>query len=1138
MELTMTMKKRNPPKIKVCYNFKKKGEVIKMAVVPLDINSTYSLLQSTIRPKELAAAARQRGYSAMALTDNDVLYGAVDFYKAAQESQISPIIGAKFNISLNDIDDQKISLTAIASDLQGYENLMQLSTMRMTSDVDLTREDLSHYIEHCFIIVNPTPPILGAQGDQEAAQFLKWLSIQDVQSFLGINLTLDETMRQVVQDLAKQYRLPTIADERVDYLNPDQYFSTQVLRSISSGNQIQTPLEVSSKRGAHYLRTAEELTKLYNEAGLQEAVKNNELLVQSSGFKMNFQKPVLPHFPVPGCVSSADYLRQLCIDGLKKRQLAPHMTIQDYKKRLDHELTVIHQMNFDDYFLIVWDVMDFIHRSKIMTGPGRGSAAGSLVAYALAITDVDPLQYGLLFERFLNPERAQMPDIDLDIPDNRRQQVLGYVHKRYGHSRVAQIITFGTLAARQVVRDVGRVFGVPQYQIEQIIDILRPLTRHRSITLAEAVKDSQPLRNLIIDNPMNRLIIQTAQQLEGLPRHYSTHAAGVVLSASPLRTIVPLQKGNDEEGLLMTQFPKEIVESVGLLKMDFLGLRNLSIMDKAMQLIRQKDPDFDITTVPLNDQTTIQLFQKGATDGIFQFESTGIRQTLINLQPDSFEDIVAVNALYRPGPLENIPHFIARKHGQEKIVLPDESLQPILGPTYGILVYQEQVMQVASKMAGFSLGQADLLRRAMSKKKQATMESMRGRFINGAVQNGYSKQIATQVFDYIDQFANYGFNRSHAVAYSKMAYEMAYLKCHYPAEFFTALLSIEPNINKEQLHLADAKKFGLKIKGPDINQSQESFSLINGDIQMGFTMIKGMRRDFIQAIMDERQRGPFKNLGDFVQRMGDKWQKENLINPLIYSGAFDHLGYNRAEMIEGLSGLFAGNEFAFKSADLQPMMERRKEYPLTYRLLKEKEYLGVYISGHPVAQYQKVRERIRTQRVSDIKVNEHVKMLVMINQLRQINTKKTHQPMAFASVSDETGSVDVTIFPDQYQRYVDIVQPSRIVLINGTVEFRNNRPQVIANEIIPVQRLITTNSKSNQRWVVRIVKGQSQSKLLHALKENSSEISGSVPVVVFDEASNKANLLDRSMWLQSSSKSRELLNKIFGSANVVLQAID
>ena len=433
-------------------------------------------------------------------------------------------------------------------------------------------------------------------------------------------------------------------------------------------------------------------------------------------------------------------------------------------------------MNFDDYFLIVWDVMDFIHRSKIMTGPGRGSAAGSLVAYALAITDVDPLQYGLLFERFLNPERAQMPDIDLDIPDNRRQQVLGYVHKRYGHSRVAQIITFGTLAARQVVRDVGRVFGVPQYQIEQIIDILRPLTRHRSITLAEAVKDSQPLRNLIIDNPMNRLIIQTAQQLEGLPRHYSTHAAGVVLSASPLRTIVPLQKGNDEEGLLMTQFPKEIVESVGLLKMDFLGLRNLSIMDKAMQLIRQKDPDFDITTVPLNDQTTIQLFQKCATDGIFQFESTGIRQTLINLQPDSFEDIVAVNALYRPGPLENIPHFIARKHGQEKIVLPDESLQPILGPTYGILVYQEQVMQVASKMAGFSLGQADLLRRAMSKKKQATMESMRGRFINGAVQNGYSKQIATQVFDYIDQFANYGFNRSHAVAYSKMAYEMAYLK--------------------------------------------------------------------------------------------------------------------------------------------------------------------------------------------------------------------------------------------------------------------------------------------------------------------------------------------------------------------------
>lgn len=1114
-----------------------KGAVKIMAVVPLDINSTYSLLQSTIRPQKLAKTAQQRGYSAMAITDNNVLYGVVDFYKAAQNCQIKPIIGAKFNLSLNDLSGGQVSVTVIARDLHGYENLMQLSTVQMINNSTLTVDNLGKYSEHCFIIVNPNATILGAQGEEATAKFLKWLGQQANQAFLGINLSLDRTMRQVVLDLGKQYDLPIVADERVDYLDADQYFATQVLRSIHSGNQIADPLKVAAKKGSHYLKTAQQLTQEYEDAGLQVAIKNNERLVEACGFEINFQTPVLPHFPVPNGTTSADYLKQLCIEGLKKRKLAPQTTIHDYQKRLEQELTVIHQMNFDDYFLIVWDVMDFIHRTKITTGPGRGSAAGSLVAYALAITDVDPLEYGLLFERFLNPERAQMPDIDLDIPDNRRQQVLEYVHNRYGHSRVAQIITFGTLAARQVVRDVGRVFGVPQYQVEEIIDILRPLTRHRSITLAEAVHSSQPLQNLIVDNQMNRLIINTAQQLEGLPRHYSTHAAGVVLSATPLKTIVPLQKGNEEEGLLMTQFPKEIVESVGLLKMDFLGLRNLSIMDKALHLIRHQHPNFDITTVPLDDPETLHLFQQGLTDGVFQFESSGIRQTLINLHPDSFEDIVAVNALYRPGPLENISHFIARKHGQEKVTLPDESLRPILGPTYGILVYQEQVMQVASKMAGFTLGQADLLRRAMSKKKRATMESMRNRFIDGAVQNGYSHEVASQVFDYIDQFANYGFNRSHAVAYSKMAYEMAYLKCHYPAEFFTALLSIEPNMSKQQLHLADAKKFGLQIKGPDINQSQENFSLINGSIQMGFTMIKGMRRDFIEAIIKERQRGPFKNLGEFIQRMGEKWQKEALIKPLIYTGAFDHLGYNRAEMIEGLPGLFAGNEFVFDSANLQPMMAQRKEYSLTYRLLKEKDYLGIYISGHPVTQYQKVRQQLRTQQVADVKLNRHVKMLVLVNQLRQINTKKTHQPMAFANVSDETGSVDVTIFPEQYQRYVDYVQPQRIVLINGTVEYRNNRVQVIANEITPVERLIDTKSSNSKRWVVRIVEGQSRSKLLQALKEQSKSITGNVPIVVFDEADNKAVMLDQSQWVADSNQVREVLNNIFGSTNVVLQAI-
>lgn len=1109
-----------------------------VAVVPLNIHSTYSLLDSTVRPAELVRSAKERGYSAIALTDNDVLYGAVDFYNNAREVGIRPIIGVQFAIALNDVQRQNIQVTVIAQDQIGYEHLMQLSTIRMTTGEELTLQTMGPLLDHCSVIVHPTSLVLDTQANPEIAEFLSQLSNQlPGQTFLGINLSLDETARQVLQDIGQRYQVPLIADERVEYLDADQYFATQVLRAIRDGRQMSTPINAAKTTGSHFLKTASELTHDYQQAGLEEAMLNNERLVAASTFEIQFQTPVLPQFPLPKGTTTADYLRQLCITGLKKRQLAPGTNIQDYQKRLNRELKIIHEMGFDDYFLIVWDIMAFAHRSKITTGPGRGSAAGSLVAYALAITDVDPLKYGLLFERFLNPERAQMPDIDLDIPDNRRQEVLEYVHQKYGHERVAQIITFGTLAARQVVRDVGRVFGVPKYQVEQLVDSLRALSRHRSVTLQEAVQQSQPLRNLMLDDEVNRLVIDVARQLEGLPRHYSTHAAGVVLSATPLNKIVPLQKGNDEAGLLMTQFPKEIVETVGLLKMDFLGLRNLSIMDQTMQLIHRHHPDFEITKVPLNDPQTIQLFRSGLTDGIFQFESSGIRQTLTQLAPDNFEDIVAVNALYRPGPMDNIPHFIARKHGQEPIQLPDPSLQPILGPTYGILVYQEQVMQVASQMAGFSLGQADLLRRAMSKKKVATMESMRTKFINGAVQNGYTKPLAEQVFNYIDQFANYGFNRSHAVAYSKMAYEMAFLKCHFTTEFFTALLSIEPNMEKQRRHIVDAKQFGVQIKAPNINLSTADFTMQEGAIIMGFTMIKGMRRDFIQAIIQERQRGPFTGLPNFVQRLGERWHKPAMIEPLIYAGAFDGLGYNRAEMITGLNGLFAGNEFAFQSADLQPVMARRKEYPLTYRLLKEKEFLGVYLSGHPVSQYQAVRQSQHTQRVVDLKAQQRVKVLAMVNQVRQINTKKTHQPMAFLNVSDETGSVDVTVFPSQYQRFVNLLKSSAIILIEGTVEMRNDRLQIIANQIISADQLKPKSQFVDRRWVIRIVKGQSTSTLLKTLKDKSQELRGNVPVVIYDEVANQATTLSQAEWLADGDATQQLLNRIFGSSNVVLQKI-
>lgn len=1118
-----------------CYNFYKKVEVKSLSIVPLDISSTYDLLNSTIRPEQLVQVAKKKGYSAIALTDPNVLYAAVDFYNAAQKVGIIPIIGLKLDVKLGNLADQKIQVTVIAKNTQGYQSLMQLSTARMTSGSDLNLQEFLRLCNQCFVIIHPTTDVLDAQGNQDVATFLKTLKQLPSSVFLGTNLSLDVTMQSVLRDLSVRFALSLIADEKVEYLNANDYFATQVLRSIRDGRQIDQPLSLAQNKGQYFLHTADELTQQYEALGLDEAIKNNQALVANSRFEIHFQKPVLPKFPVPQGETTAKYLEQLCVQGLKKRTLAPNTTIQDYQKRLRHELTVIHNMGFDDYFLIVWDIMNFIHRSNIMSGPGRGSAAGSLVAYALQITDVDPLQYGLLFERFLNPERAQMPDIDLDIPDNQRQRVLEYVHQRYGHQRVAQIITFGTLAARQVIRDVGRVFSIPKYQVEEVVDILRSLGGHHSITLQSALDNSQSLRNLMADNPLTKLMIQTAQQLEGLPRHYSTHAAGVVLSSAPLKQIVPLQAGNDEVGMMMTQYPKEIVESVGLLKMDFLGLRNLSIMDAALQLIRQVQPDFDITKISLNDVQTLQLFRSGRTDGIFQFESSGIRNTLIRLQPDSFEDIVAVNALYRPGPLDNIPHFIARKHGQEPVEIPDASLQPILGPTYGILVYQEQVMQVASLMAGFTLGQADLLRRAMSKKKRATMESMRQRFLKGATARGYSLKVATQVFNYIDQFANYGFNRSHAVAYSKMAFEMAYLKVHFPEEFFTALLNIEPNETKQRHHLLDAKQFNVEIIPPRINQSSEEFKISHHKVIMGLSMVKGIRRDFIRAIVEERKKRPFASLPDFVQRMGERWQKKELIEPLIYVGAFDGLGYNRAEMINGLTGLFSGNEFSFLSDDLQPVMQRRQEYPLTYRLIKEKEYLGIYLSGHPVNQYNRLRQQLNTVKISDLNGYQHARLIVMINRLRQINTKKTHQPMAFADVSDETGDLNVTIFPRQYQKDVDKLQPNSIVMITGKTEQRQGQVQLIAESIVPVDQLQSDVSVKNSRWVLRVIDGQSVHKITQALQEVIKQHPGNVPVVFFNEQKKQAKLLPKAQWLDDQENTHNQLNKIFGSDNVVLQ---
>ncbi len=704
-------------------------------------------------------------------------------------------------------------------------------------------------------------------------------------------------------------------------------------------------------------------------------------------------------------------------------------------------------MGFDDYFLIIWDVIRHAHETGVTTGPGRGSAAGSLVAYVLNITDVDPLEYDLLFERFLNEERAQMPDIDLDIPDNRREEILEYVHQKYGHQKVAQIITFGTLAAKQAIRDVGRVFGL---STTELAEWSRAIPSVLHVSLKEALNQSQKLKNLISDSEVNKTLFETASKLEGLPRHYSTHAAGIVLSDEPLVDLVPLQSGS--ETMMMTQYAKDIVERVGLLKMDFLGLRNLGIMADALQTIkRQGYPAFNVQNVDLSDSATLAAFAKGDTNGVFQFESNGIKGVLKRLKPDSFELVAAVNALYRPGPMDNIDNFIKRKNGQEPVTYPDDSLKPILANTYGIIVYQEQVMQVASKMAGFSLGEADLLRRAMSKKKKATMDAMKEKFMAGAAKLGYSSAVAEKTFDYIDRFANYGFNRSHAVAYSKMAFEMAYLKVHYQTAFYAALLnSVMNNPAKTKVYLMEAKQHEVQVVSPDINQSSAYYQAKDDQIRFGLASIKGVRRDFLRDLLEERrEKGRFNSFYEFLMRIGSKWQKQELIENLIYAGVFDSLGANRAELINALPEFLSSVELSGGSLELfeelAPKVRPLPDLSLSEKLDKEEQVLGAYLSGHPVEEYRDLAKALNVTAVSDLFLNKPCTILVYVKRVKVIRTKRGDQ-MAFVTGEDLTGEISITIFPNTYRNLADWLTKEQVIVVRGKVE-KQREIQIVADQV-------------------------------------------------------------------------------------------
>ena len=1010
-----------------------------MGAVSLQNLSSFTLLESPTKVKDLAENAKKKGYSALALTDVNITYGLVNFYKAAKETGIKPLLGMQLRI--NGLVDQanKYDLIVIAKDDQGYKNILRLSsavnllTENGEKENVLELEELKKYLGHLVIItpsnIHSELKMLQANNPKMGANYIRTLKDSvPTSSSIYLGVYADQGQQEYInylRSLATQFELLLTAVEDGQYLNRNEQFLRRTLQAIKSNTHLENVEQLAKQAGSHYLKNSEELQVNYRKFGIEDALENAEKIGQICSAQITFQDPQLPKFKQNKFPTSKEYLHSLAQNGLAKRFKG--RIPEKYQARLDYELKVINEMGFDDYFLIVWDVMNFAHSVHITTGPGRGSAAGSLVSYALRITEVDPLEYNLLFERFLNPARQQMPDIDLDIPDNRRDEVIKYMFEKYGMNHAAQILTFGTLAAKQVLKDVCRVFGLNKVETYRWLDAI-PHAKGK-ITLAEAYQKSKELQLLVNTNAFSKILFATTEHLENLPRHYSIHAAGLVITDDSLAEIVGLQAG--PLGIPVTQQTKLNVESLGLLKIDFLGLRNLTILGNIIAALKSEGVEIDPNQIPLNDQETLALFQRGDTDAVFQFESDGIKRVLEQLHPDSFEDIVAVNALYRPGPMNNIGHFINRKHGKEKVQYPDPSLKKILGPTYGVLVYQEQVMQTAQVLAGFSLGEADLLRRAMSKKNADVIQKEREKFIQGAVKLGRRKEIAEQVYDYIAQFANYGFNRSHAVAYSKIAFWLAYFKVHYPGAFYLSLLNSNiGNRNKIAQYLMQAQEAGIKTLPPDIENSKADFSLENGKILVGMKAVRGLRSDLLKQILEIKR--PIKSMTDFLWKIDNNLLSADAIANLIKAGAFDRLAPNRNELLKINKDLVESVKMAGSNLSLfetlEPKIEEEKMPTAAEKSAMEVEAMGFSTGINPIIAVQKYARKYNAKRLQAFENNEQGIAVGKLMKIKQITTKKGDN-MSFAVFSDSSGDKDFTIFPQVWEKVGENLKIGEIYLL-------------------------------------------------------------------------------------------------------------
>ena len=1143
-----------------------------MKFTHLHVHTEYSLLDGSSKIKEITARAKELGMDSLAITDHGVMYGVIDFYKAAREVGIKPILGcevyvapgSRFDKQPGESEERYYHLVLLAENNTGYGNLMKIVSRGFTEgfyykprvDYEILEQFHEGIIALSACLAGEVQRYLARgmyeMGCEAARRYEKifgkgnfFLELQDH------GIPEQKYVNPQLLRMSQKLGIDVVCTNDVHYTYAGDADAHDILLCIQTGKKVTDENRMRYEGGQYYLKSPEEMAELFPYA--PQALENTCRIAERCNVEIEFGVTKLPHYEVPEGYDSWSYLNYLCSEGLKKRY--PDAD-DEIKSRMDYELSVIHSMGYVDYFLIVWDYINFAKTHGIAVGPGRGSAAGSIVSYCLGITDIDPIKYSLIFERFLNPERVSMPDIDVDFCYERRQEVIDYVVDKYGKDCVVQIVTFGTMAARAVIKDVGRVLDLPYAMVD---NIAKMVPREIGITIDKALKENPDLRSAYENDAQIHDLIDKSKRLEGLPRHASMHAAGVLISQKAVEEYVPVATGAD--GAVVAQFVMTTLEELGLLKMDFLGLRTLTVIRDAEALAKKKNPDFSIDKIDYEDKNVYDLISTGKCEGIFQLESAGMKNFMKELKPRNIEDLIAGISLYRPGPMDFIPQYIEGKNNPDKVVYDCPQLEAILKPTYGCIVYQEQVMQIVRDLAGYSLGRSDLLRRAMSKKKASVMEKERKNFIYGnpeenvpgCIKNGIDEKVAGKIYDDMIDFAKYAFNKSHAACYAVVSYQTAFLKTYYPVEFMAALMtSVVDNTDKVAGYIYACRQMNIKILPPDVNQSDMGFSVDNGAIRFGLSAIKALGRPTIKAILDNRKNGKFLSMQDFISRMYTELNKRTVEN-LIKSGAFDTFGNKRRQMMsvyaqmmddearqgkDAISGQMSLFDLVDDSqkAQFEIKMPDIGEYTKNDLLNFEREVLGVYVSGHPLDEYAAMWKKHVSAMTTDFEIDdetgeprvkdgtkETVGGMIMG---KTVKPTKNGQLMAFLTIEDLVGTVEVIVFPRDFSAYRNIIEGTDKIFITGRVTANADE-----NAKLICERVVSFDSIPRKLWI-RFESEEAYKNQEASLAEKFKYLDGIDQIIIYCTAENKRIPLPPSRNIKITPELLADLRAAYGDKNV------